>query len=124
MFECEHNQEDLQRCLSRIILLREAKDVQVWEHDVSCSFSVKSAYECLAKHIPATETECCKQLRKIKALPKVMVTTWRVLLDIIPTRMCLIRRGVLLNSYTCAICQNAGESSQHLFVECVIAQQV
>ena len=42
----------------------------------------------------------------------------------IPTRMCLIRRGVLLKSYTCALCQNAGEPSQHLFVKFVIAQQV
>jgi len=53
----------------------------------------------------------------VKTFPNVMLTAWRVLLGRIPTRMCLSRRGVLLNSTVCAFCESEEESCQHLFLE-------
>jgi len=44
-------------------------------------------------------------------------------MDRIPTRTNLSRRGVVTPLY-CVMCQASDESSQHLFVECIIAQLV
>jgi len=63
-------------------------------------------------------------LWKVKAISKVITIAWRILLDRIPTRLCLSRRGVLVNTTSCGMCQVADESSQHLFVECKHAQRV
>jgi len=57
-------------------------------------------------------------------LPNVLFTTWRVLLDRISTTMVLSRRGVSVPTPLCAMCQDKEESSQHLFIECMIAQKV
>jgi len=46
------------------------------------------------------------------------------MLDKIPTRMCLSRRGVRVNTTTCGMCQAVDKSSQHLFIECKHAQSV
>jgi len=61
---------------------------------------------------------------KQKTMPKVFVTAWRVLLDKIPTRVNLIKRGVLVNSPLCALCNMLEESYQHLFLDYVFAQRV
>jgi len=41
-----------------------------------------------------------------------------------PTRQCLSRRGVLMNSMLCPLCQIEEESNQHIFLHCKYAQQV
>jgi len=41
-----------------------------------------------------------------------------------PTRMCLRRRGVLLDTYVCALCELKEEFCQHLFLECKVASRV
>ena len=65
-----------------------------------------------------------QQLWQTKAFPNVLTTTWRVLLDRLPTRTNLIRRGVELMSPNCVMCQASEESFHHLFLDCSIAQRV
>ena len=50
-----------------------------------------------------------------------MFTAWRVLLSRIPTRLCLRRKGVLLDTTVCSFCEAKEESCQHLFLECKFA---
>ena len=57
-------------------------------------------------------------------MPKVLTTAWRILIDRIPSRVNLLRRGVPVTSTLCALCNRSDESSQHLFLECVFAQQI
>jgi len=47
-----------------------------------------------------------------------------VLLDRLPTRINLSRRGVGVTTSLCALCQKWPESAQHLFLECEFAIQV
>jgi len=79
--------------------------------------SINSAYECLAKHARGPQHDLFKCLWKVKVLSNVITIAWRVLLDRIPTRMCLSRRGMVVNITICAMCQAMDESSQHLFLE-------
>ena len=73
-------------------------DVQVWGKEEPDLFSVNSAYECLAKQSRGTQSDVFNLLWKTKAFPNVIVTAWRVLLDRIPTRVSLSRRGVMMES--------------------------
>jgi len=105
-------EEDLLRYISLASLNKEVKDLQVWRSEESRLFSVSSVYD----HF--------KCLWKVKALPNVLIAAWRVLLDRIPLRMALSRRGVSVNTPTCPMCQAKKDSSQHLFLECVYAQRI
>jgi len=48
----------------------------------------------------------------------------RLLLDRLPTRSKLARRGVQLGNMQCPLCQVGVETAQHLFNTCIVAQQV
>jgi len=85
---------------------------------------VKSAYKCLEKPERGTQISPFGCLWKIKAFPNVLITAWRVLLGRVPTRECLSKRGVTVNTTECALCQIKEESCQHLFLECKHAVQV
>ena len=110
--------------LSSIKLSREQKDIQVWGNDVGNGFSVNSAYDCLKKQGRGPHSEVFKYLWKAKAFPSVVTTAWRILMNSVPTRECMSRRGVVLNNALCALCQNNVESCQHLFLECKHAMSV
>ena len=99
-------------------------DVQVWGKEEPDLFPVNSAYECLAKQSCGTQSDVFNLLWKTKAFTNVIVTAWRVLLDRIPTRVSLSRRGVMMESTICAMCQLKEESCQHIFLESKFAQWV
>ena len=87
-FEWETPMEaDLSMILSRVILKKNIKDNHTWGKEKSRLFSVKSAYECLAKQIRDPQSEVFKLLWKVKAFPSVVTTAWRVLVGRIPTRV-------------------------------------
>ena len=96
----------------------------MWRSGESGLFLVRSAYDHLASLIRGPHNDLYRCLWKIKVLPNVLVMAWRVLLDRIPTRLALSRRGVTMNTPICAMCQAKEESSQLLFLECVNAQRV
>ncbi|MCI58901.1 hypothetical protein A2U01_0080156, partial [Trifolium medium] len=57
---------------------------------------------------------------------RVLVFSWRLLQDRIPSRQNLLRRMVLTTpeSAICAICGLSGESSVHLFISCPVVSPV
>jgi len=92
-FEWESQLEpDLITLLSRATVKKNIEDIQVW------MFSVNSAYECLAKYSRGPQSEEYNLLWKAKAFSNVVMTAWRVMRGRMPTRVCLSRRGVLMNS--------------------------
>jgi len=86
-------------------------------------FTVKSTYSIMTNHV---DTRGCvfSSLWQAKAKPKVLTTAWRILLDKVSTRANIIRRGVIVNSTMCQLCNLAEETSLHLFIDCVFAQRV
>jgi len=105
-------------------MTRAEKDVQVQSTDESRLFSVNYSYECLAKHDKGHQHDAYKYLWKAKVSPNVTITTWRVLVGRIPTRDCLSRRGVTLNTTLYALCQTKDETCQHVFLGCKYAMCV
>ena len=60
------------RMISRVSLNKEVQDVQKWGVDASGSFSVRSAYCCLANHGCSSHDSICKQLCQSKAFSNVL----------------------------------------------------
>ena len=60
-------------------------------------------------------------LWRIKVVPKVLTTVWRILLDRISTYQNLVVRGLVVNSPLCVFCNLHVESTQHLFLDCAFA---
>jgi len=76
---------DLAIHISRATTNREEQDTRVWGNNENKCFSVKSAYASSAKRGSGPHIEVFKLLWKAKAFPNVTTTTWRDLLDTLPT---------------------------------------
>jgi len=92
--------------------------------DTTGEFSLKSAYEYLANHDLVHPCGIFNQLWQVKTFPNALTTAWRILLDKMPTRCNLIRRGVIVSSSSCEMCRASEETSHHLLLECDFAQRV
>nr|GEV82948.1 RNA-directed DNA polymerase, eukaryota [Tanacetum cinerariifolium] len=63
--------------------------------------------------------------RWVKCIPKkINIFVWRARRDCLPTRQNLIRRGVVLESDVCPLCEDSVEEPRHVFFQCSIAQCV
>ena len=89
-------------------------------------FSVKSACSLLFKGLPDASAPQGDTLRAVASISKswapskVIVFSWQLLLDRIPTRSNLVRCGVplLVTDLGCVSCDVLSESAVHLFLEC------
>ena len=123
MFEWESNLESELLPILSMTMCKEAQDHLIWRGDPKGMFTVKSTYSIMTNHV---DTRGCvfSSLWQAKAKPKVLTTAWRILLDKVSTRANIIRRGVIVNSTMCQLCNLAEETSLHLFIDCVFAQRV
>jgi hypothetical protein len=95
-------------------------------------FSVKSAVESLAKELvvveplPLFEVSILAKIWESPAPSKVIVFSWQLLYDRVPTKSNLLKRGVLHHGDhgNCVWCLNCIENSQHLFLHCKVAMFV
>jgi len=101
-----------------------SQDKIVWLAQEDGLFSVRSSYEALKSSSPLESYLVMESLWDIKVLPNALFLVWRILRGKLPTSMNLSRRGVILSSLLCPLCNQAEETIQHLFVECEIAFQV
>ena len=98
-FEWETLMEaELGALISRVNVMKDEKDALVWRSEATGRFTVSSAYECLVTTARGPLIDVFEDLWEAKTFPSVMVTAWRALLNRIPTRSCLRRRGILLDT--------------------------
>jgi len=92
------------------------KDVDrlLWVGKDQYEYSVKSGYSVLNKEDLMQSLEVFKLLWSLNMAPSVIVCVWRLLLDKLPTRANLSRRGVQLGNTWCPLCQEGVETTQHL----------
>jgi len=53
--------------------------------------------------------------------PSIAVCLWRLVLDRLPTKSKLSRRGAIVSNLACPMCLKGEETSQHLFFTCRLA---
>nr|GEW46265.1 RNA-directed DNA polymerase, eukaryota, reverse transcriptase zinc-binding domain protein [Tanacetum cinerariifolium] len=63
--------------------------------------------------------------RWIRVVPiKINIHAWKVKLDSLPTRLNISKRGIVIDSILCPICNMEVESSGHLFFTCLLARDL
>jgi len=105
-------------------LCKETKGALVWNGAHNGVFSVKFAYLNMCIQYNGISNDVFSLLWEAKAMPKTLFTAWRILLGRLSTFDNLIRRGLIVTSSLCVLCNATEESSQHLFMECVYTQRV
>jgi hypothetical protein len=103
--------DDLMRTLNSI-QITSTQDIWFWKHDATGIFSVKSAYSVvdLASRVdivpPEVSSLILAKVWKSWAPSKVIVFSWQLLQNRIPSRQNLFRRRVITNIDTtlCVLC--------------------
>ncbi|GKB00905.1 RNA-directed DNA polymerase, eukaryota [Tanacetum coccineum] len=86
------------------------------------SFHVKEVRTFLDNLVLPSSSE---STRWVKWVPiKTNIFIWRARRDCIPTRYNLSRKGVLLDSLVCPLCDNGVETTQHVLFQCPIVRNV
>ncbi|GJT36303.1 ribonuclease H-like domain-containing protein [Tanacetum coccineum] len=108
--------------LTGLILLSSPKDRWICDLSGDGEFRVKDTRIKLDDvFLPSDSIET----RWVKYIPiKINVFAWRVRLDRLPTRINLIRRGVVLESPLCPMCGLIPKDIHHVIFRCDIAQAV
>ncbi|GJT66397.1 RNA-directed DNA polymerase, eukaryota [Tanacetum coccineum] len=104
------------------ILLSSSKDRRICDLSGDGEFRVKVARTKLDDiFLPSDSIDT----RWVKYIPiKINVFAWRVRLDRLPTRVNLLRRGVVLESSLCPMYGLLPEDIQHVIFRCDIAQAI
>jgi hypothetical protein len=97
-----------------------------WPFSSDGVFSVKSAYSHLIKNSPSIGAsndvllQAISKVWKSSAPSKVVVFSWQLLLNKVPTRRNLQRCGVTLpdGDFGCVLCHEPTKSAVHLFIVC------
>jgi len=97
-----------------------------WTHSSDGRYSVKSAYSILLYSLPGNGAlegvvlEAASRVLKSCAPSKVVVFSWQLILDRIPSRLNLSLRGVPLpaGGLGCVFCADPSESPVHFFLSC------
>ena len=98
------------------------RDRWVWSLEGSGDFSVASVRKLIDDK---RFSEVSSKTHWIKVVPfKVNVHAWKVRLDCLPTRINISRRGMDIESIFCPICDNAVESTRHIFFNCHVAKEI
>ncbi|GKV34384.1 hypothetical protein SLEP1_g42759 [Rubroshorea leprosula] len=96
------------------------EDVWTWKHDPGGKYSVRTAYEFLSPEEHLLDTQYCR-LIWCKLVPlKVSFFGWRLLLDWLPTKWNLQKRGATLQQegFFCGLCHEGMEEVDYLFCTC------
>lgn len=118
------NQRDHERILHTPIYEDERVDKISWTHEISGTYTVKSAYR-LSQRLKGVfnlneRSKVLMSLWKIKAPPRVLNIVWRAITGCLPTLMQLSHKRVSVNTQ-CPIYLNGDESINHCLVTCPFA---
>lgn len=112
---------ELMKLLSHMELTND-QDKWVCLLDNSRIFSVKSMRKFIEKKTLPSDSD---PIRWNSMLPKkVNISSWRLRLNRLPTRVNLDKRGIDLHSTRCPVCDDDQESQTHLFIECKVAREL
>jgi len=110
--------------ISKVYWCEDDHDRMVWIEDDRQEHTVKSGYNIMKKEDQEQPSEVFKLLWNLKVPPSAVVCVWRLLMDRLPTRSNLVKRGLQLPNLLCPFCQECVESAQRLFVTCKVTQKV
>ncbi|GKU90659.1 hypothetical protein SLEP1_g4626 [Rubroshorea leprosula] len=116
------------------IRVGDGKDMSFWwdewcggVHSKDGIYTTKSAYQALTRdHRTVQQSPTISKVWQEFIPSKISVFAWQVLQDKIPTKMNLLKRGIIqdITESKCVLCGLASEDSNHLFIHCKIAWEL
>lgn len=108
---------------------RHGEDSFVWSDNLSGLFSVKSCYMGMLKSQLVSGDEILLQLKRLwktKVPPKIQIFGWRRLINILPSKIELDKRGIFHSfiDLICVYCWTLQEDLYHLLISCSFASRV
>lgn len=96
------------------------EDRLCWEKDKDGDFSAKKCTELLMLDDGENNTFYRGKLWKIKVPPRVNCFLWMLVIDILPTKEFLVKRGASFQNLTinCPWCDGVPECDSYLFFKC------
>ncbi|GKC33866.1 RNA-directed DNA polymerase, eukaryota, reverse transcriptase zinc-binding domain protein, partial [Tanacetum coccineum] len=104
------------------VVLSDQHDTWIWSLDGADGFSVASVRQLVDSHILVVDQFATRWNRCVPI--KINVFMWRLLLNKLPSRVNLDRRGIDVGSILCPICQDDVESVYHLYFSCEMAKDL
>jgi hypothetical protein len=108
------------RALIGDVVLSDDHDSWKWSLNASARFSVASVRSMVDDYTLDVDTYDTKWNRCTPI--KVNVFLWRLMLNKIPSRVNLNRKGIDVGSVLCPICQDDAETVNHFFFSCDMAK--
>ncbi|GKV05586.1 hypothetical protein SLEP1_g17582 [Rubroshorea leprosula] len=121
----EEAEKELQKTIEKVKISPGCADRWEWIHSADGQYSTTTAYAVLAKQRKEDDEEkIFKRVWNPTIPTKVAAFNWRVLMDRIPTRSNLFKRGIIkeVEERKCALCMGEEEDSSHLFLNCSVAK--
>ncbi|GKV50004.1 hypothetical protein SLEP1_g56722 [Rubroshorea leprosula] len=123
----EKNEEQrLKEVLMSEIVLSSQPDQWSWNVDAANGYSVGKAYSMMVGQSRILEARICKKIWNKLNPTKVSCFGWRLLLNGLPTKSNLQKRGILLEEEEsiCSVCRRNVEDENHLFAQCNKIQEL
>ncbi|KAF1897490.1 hypothetical protein Lal_00035196 [Lupinus albus] len=119
-------QEDVKELLQKLEdtrLIHGLVDGWIWNHDKGGHYVARNAYKVLQNEVVNGDFGFFKSLWACNVPLKMGCLVWRMSLYGIPTKLNLVRQGVLgaQDLPRCALCGVMDESTNHLFFSCSIS---
>ena len=112
---------------------RAVQDIQIWAYTNTGEYSVKSAYKMIqtqqlrSSRGQSSNYSQCNKIWKAtwaaKVCNKIKTFIWRAYRDILPTKVNLTRRKILLDA-RCDCCEVGVESTDHILLSCTYSDMV
>ncbi|GKV48453.1 hypothetical protein SLEP1_g55266 [Rubroshorea leprosula] len=121
----EETAKELQNMIEKLRISPGSADNWKWIHSPDGEYSTATAYALLTKQRrEEEEAELHKRIWNPSIPSKVAAFNWKVLLDRIPTKLNLLKRGVIKEEEErkCVLCEQEEEDSSHLFLKCKIVK--
>ncbi|MCI43540.1 O-acyltransferase WSD1, partial [Trifolium medium] len=95
----------------------QSSDRRQWQPDPDTGYSVHGAYHLLTSHDSVTLDAAEDLIWHTQVPLKVSILTWRLLCDMLPTKVNIVTRGILSpKAHYCVAGCGAVELAQHLFL--------
>ena len=108
--------------ISRGITLSDNRDSWLWTVDLAKGYSVASARSLVDSFFLSSGSDPSRWNRNVPI--KVNVFLWRAMLNKLPSRVNLDRRGIDVDSLLCPICLGDLETVNHSFFNCGLAKDL
>ena len=103
---------------------RSVSDGWIWNEGNLKEYTVRSGYKVLSEFGNQLSNNCFRELWSLKVAGSAQLCVWKAMLDKLPTRLNLVKRGIIIPTNLCPLCKKAEESVQHVFINCEVAQKV